>query len=591
MNSADTQVNRSKILQLLIVGRVLLTTGVASLSVGAAIGAALWQDIGALPRTILGVAISAVMVIAGELVSQRSKKHDSESWRYKLGEWASTNLMSAGYFLAYFFVYSMYYVPGLHMLETPYLSWLMGPVLAAVATWHGSRNRSMRWVTPVYTLLITGHASYHALTSTAVLTLGGFSVQVAAIGCVLGAIWCATLSRVYERFTARYNWGKTFEESADYLLNRVAHEVYFVFAALNAMALPVVLGNFEQAPLWWSLIAPALLALSWRTGNWYKHSVVALIWVAAAATLLSNSYHNLVALPVLLSVPLSGAAMGLCYRYRQSAMAQMLKLSGYCAYLYAAIVVALLVPFLQFGNVWDTMPFWMIESLVICGMGLALRDRIVHFTGAIVSLGALVIFGMQWHTWTWGLAGPVIACAYSLSVAYGQISKRGGWKSAEFLAPFEFGETVSVEGARKLESLWSWVGVAVLFASSFLLINQTEAVIWWAVEALLLVLLASAASSERYRNQGLLAFGLAAAKLVFWDTCGGQLGLHNADAMFSMYRSLEFSVFGACAVLASALFFREEAKLRAALKAAEAKEQGQEQPTGGEHTEGAQSSN
>lgn len=322
MSSAESQVSRSKIVQLLILGRVLLTAGVASLSVGAAIGAAIREDIGALPRTILGVIISAAMVMAGELISQRSQKRDVEDWRYKLGIWASTNLMSAGYFLAYFFVYSMYYVPGLHMLETPYLSWLMAPALAAVATWHASRNRSMRWVTPVYTLLLTGHASYHALSSTAVISLGSLSVQVSALGCVLGAIWCAGLSRVYERFTARYTWGNTFEDSADYLLNRVAHEAYFVFAALNAMALPLVLGNFAQAPLWWSFIAPALLALSWRTGNWYKHSVVALIWVAAAATLLSNSYHNVVALPVLLSVPLSGCAMGLCYRFRPSVMAQ-----------------------------------------------------------------------------------------------------------------------------------------------------------------------------------------------------------------------------------------------------------------------------
>jgi hypothetical protein len=548
---------RSERLELLIVGRVLLTIGVASLTVGAAITAALFDNIGAGTRTIIGLVVAALMVGAGELLSRRSEKN--------FVFWLSTNLMSAGYALAYFFIYALHYVPGLQVFDTPYACWLLGPALAGIATFHGARNRTMRCVTPVFTLLVTGHASFHVLTSLAVVTVFGVTIKVAALGCFFGMLWCASLSAVYKRLELRYQWpGNSVGEAADWLFNRVAHEVYFIAAALNAMALPLFLADWASAPLWWALEAPLLLALSWRGANYFKHGVVGLIWVAAVVTLVHHALFAGVTLAVLVSVPVAGIAMGLAYRFLKSEMAQGLKVNGYCLYVYGAVAVAFLVPYVQCGNIWDAMPFWMIEALVVCGLGLGLRDRVVHDTGYWAALGSLVLFFWQWSTWSWGLVVPVVLCAYALSVAYSFIRHKGGWTQTEFLPKDIFGwtHTVTAQRAANLENLWSWVGTVALLAATLLLRASSEAVLWWSVVALALVALSVVARSERYRYQGLLAFALAFGKLVFWDLCGSSIGF-TSEAAFTLYRAVEFFTFGASAFLASGLCFREEARLEA----------------------------
>lgn len=571
MPTANAQFdNRGQRLELLIVGRVLLTIGVASLTVGAAIAAALLEGVSPAMRTILGLAVAATMVAGGEMLSRRSQKN--------LVFWLSTNLMSAGYFLAYFFIYSLYYVPGLHVVETPYLCWILGPVLAGIATWHGSQNRAMRWVTPVFTMLVTGHALFQALSSTLVVHPFGFEVKVAALGCFFGMLWCAGLSAVYKRFQLRYNWpGTGVEEAADYLFNRVAHELYFIAAALNAMALPLFLADFAQAPLWWSVEAPILLGLLWRldvlshrgqenvTGSnvdFVKHAVVGAIWAAAALMLLSNAYRGLpISLAIQLSVPISGLVVGLGYRLLKTTWVSALKVAGYCAYLYLGLVVALVVPYLQFGNVWDAMPFWMVQSLVICGLGLALRDRLVHQGGFVVGALSLVLFGLQFRTWDWWLVGPVVACSYALSVAYAVLSTKEAWRKATDFLPFGYTETVSQKNAEFLETVWSWVGCLTLLGASFLLLNQANTTLWWSGEALLMVTLGFIVSKSGFRYQGLLALGLAAGKLGY-DLVGGFHGWHPEDA-FTMFRALQFTVFGASSFLASLLYFREEARLEA----------------------------
>lgn len=534
--------------ELKIVGRVLNTIGVVFLSICVALAAALYDNISALERTAIGLAIAAFMVVGGEMLSRRLKNN-----------WFPTTLMSAGYGLAYFFIYSTYYVPGLHMLDNPYACWVLGPMLGAIGTWHGSRNSSLRWFSSVFTLMVSGHALYHALTSLAVVSLFGASIKVAAIACFFGMIWCASLSSLYKRYELRFSYpGKNFEESANWLLYRVLHELYFVLAALNAMAMPLFLSSFEQAPLWWSFQAPILLALSWRNGNIVKHVVVGAMWAAAAVTLFT--FNHALAVPVILSVPVSGLAMGLAYRYMRSTLVAEHRIAGYCGYLYAAVAVTLAVPYFQLG-LWDAMPFWMIESLVLCGLGLLLRDRFVHFAGTIAGVLALVLFAAQWHTWTWALVAPVVACAYALSIAYSRISLKGGWKQTEFL-PFG-GEVVSVEAAQNLEYLWSWAGCVTLLAASFLLANKESTVIYWSLEALVLVALGFAASKIGYRLQGLLAFALAAAKLVVLDMSGGRFS-YNPELAFTLYRSVEFGVLGASTLAASFLYFREERKLEEA---------------------------
>lgn len=537
--------------ELKVVGRVLNTVGVVFLSICVALAGALYEEIGAVQRTGIGIAIAALMILAGEVFSRRLKSN-----------WFPVTLMSSGYALAYFFIYSTYYVPGLQVLDNPYACWVLGPVLGLIGTWHGARNKNLRWFSSVFTLLVTGHASYHALTSTAVIELFGASIKVSALACVAGSIWGAALSALYKRFELAYSKdSQNFEEFANWLLNKVLHELYFVVAAANAMVLPLLLADFSQAPLFWALEAPVLLALNWRSGNIIKHVVVGLIWLASAVCLLSSAFMHEVQLAALLAVPAGGLAMGLAYRMLKSRFEHSHKVAGYCVYVYGAIAVALIAPYLHTGNIWDAMPYWMIQSLVVTGLGLALRDGFVHRAGFFAGMASLVLFGLQFQTWTWPLVAPVVLAAYALSVAYARIGVSGGWKQTEFL-PFA-GETVSVENAYGLERLWSWVGAATLLAASFLLMNQESVVIWWSVEALALVALGFAASRVGFRLQGLIAFGLAAAKLIVWDMSKGSLDNFNPETAFTLYRSLEFGVVGATSLAASFLYFREENRLEA----------------------------
>jgi len=548
--------------ELKYVGRGLNTLGVVFLSICVALGAALYEDISSVTRTGIGLAIAGAMVAGGELFSRRQKAN----W------WFLTTLMCAGYALAYFFAYSTYYVPNLRMLDYPYLTWGLGLALGAAGTWHGSVNKQLRWFTSIFTVVVTGHALYHALTSVEVVAVAGLSIKVAALGCFGGMLWCAGLSSIYKRFELRYKWQPetNIEESANWLLNRILHEAYFVFAALNAMALPLFLSSFDQAPVWWSVQAPILLAISWRSGNMFKHGVVGAIWAAAVVTLVGTALNHSINLAVLVSVPVSGISIGLAYRFVKSEWSKSLKVTGYCGYLYTAIAVALVVPYLHAGNVWDAMPYWMIQSLVLCGLGLGLRDRLIHNAGCVAGLVSLALFGLQFNTWTWGLVGPVVVASYALSVAYSRIRRAGGWKENDFL-PFGVQQTVSVQAAEKLENLWSWVGCLTMFASSVILVDQHSTVVLWAIEALALVTLGFIAQKLGFRLQGLLAYALAATKLVVWDLSGGFESWFAADQV-TLYQAFQFGVLGTSTLIASFLYFREEAKL-AALSEAKPDEQ------------------
>jgi hypothetical protein len=190
MASCDTHPILSQQTELRVVGRVLNTLGVVFLSICVALSAALYEDLSSITRTGIGIAIAIGMILGGEVLSRRKQAN----W------WFPTTLMSAGYALAYFFAYSTYYVPNLRMLENPYVTWGLGLILGAAGTYHGSTNKHLRWFTSAFTLMVTGHALYHALTSAAVVSLFGLDIKVAAIGCFVGMIWCAGLSSIYKRF-------------------------------------------------------------------------------------------------------------------------------------------------------------------------------------------------------------------------------------------------------------------------------------------------------------------------------------------------------------------------------------------------------
>lgn len=537
-------------LELKIIGRVLNTTGVVFLAIAVALAAAVYDNIPAFERTAFGLVIAALMVVVGEVLSRRLQN-----------SWFPTTMMSSGYSLAYFFVYATYYVAGLQVFSEPYLCWTLGPALGLIGTWHGTRNKSMRWFANAFTLTVTGHALFQAISSGGVVTLADMTVKVAAIGCLAGMAWCAALSALYKRFELRqsYDSAANWEEKLDWIVNRGAHELYFALSAANAMALPLFLSSFSDAPLWWALQAPILLAISWRSGNFIKHALVAMMWGASAVTLLSNALGQSLDVPAFLAVLASAAAMGNAYRFVRSPLASGSKVSGYCFYMYAGMGIALVSPYLQFGFT-DSMYYWLFEAMVLCGLGMALRDRILHAAGCIAAFVGILLFGMHYNTWTWQVVVPMVAASYALSVGYSHIIKKGGWAQSDFLSAFTTKQAVDVITAGRLEIFWSAVGFITLVVAPVQLIGIQSATNWWAVQSLILIILGFAINKFSYRTQGLLAITAAACKLVVWDVSGGQAEW-PAVAALTLDRSLEFAIVGGSALISSFLYFHRERAL------------------------------
>lgn len=542
-------------LELKIIGRVLNTTGVIFLAIAVALAAAVYENIGAFERTVAGLVIAALMVVAGEVFSRRLTN-----------SWFPTTMMSSGYALAYFFVYATYYVPGLHVLSEPYACWTLGPALGLIGTWHGVKNKSMRWFASAFMLAVTGHAMFHALTNTAVVSLGDTTIKVAALSCFAGMLWCAALSAVYKRFELRYRFdADTLEEKFDFIANRTAHELYFALSAANAMAMPLFLASFSDATLWWALQAPVLLAISWRSGNFIKHALVALMWGASAVTLTSNASDHLLTLPAFLAVCGSALAMGSAYRFLKSSLGDSAKITGYCLYMYAAIAVALVTPFLQFGFT-NSMYYWLFEAMLLCGLGLVLRDRLIHLSGCLAAAVGVWLFAMHYATWSWSVVVPMVAASYALSVGYAYIVRKGGWAQAEFLARVTDSQTIDVVTARRLETFWSCVGFITLVFAPLQLIGHQAAINWWAVQSLVLIALGFAVLKLSYRVQGLLVLAFASVKLVGWDLSGGMAAWPDVAAL-TLHRSLEFAMVGGSALISSFIYFNRERKLASAIAA------------------------
>lgn len=531
--------------------KTLWGVGIGLLTICLALGMAAYTGASPFERTAAGLLFSAVVIAGAEWFSRRVKD-----------QFIPSTPLVAGYFLAYFSVYATAYVPVLKSLESPYPCWGMMLVLGAIGTAHGTINSVWRRWTPAFTLLVTGHTLYHALSSTAVATIAGYDIKVSALSCLAGMLWCAGLSGYFKRSELKYDPNATdWEEWLSHRIYWIQHELYFVLAAVNAMALPVVLGKYEHAPLCWALEVPVLLAVSWRSGNWFKHSVVGAMWAFAGINLLSNVSNHQFQLASAVAVPAVGVAIGLAYRFLQSTMGDALKRTGYALYLYGATVVVLALPYLHFGGaVTNATTIYLVEAVVLCALGLALRDVVLHDVSLVASVGALVLVGAQFHTWTWSAIGPVICGAYAISAMYGYLNQQGGWKRSDFLTFGFFNReyVVSEYVADRLHIVWSWVGYGSLFAATYRLCQSQTTVVWWSLAALTLVTMGFMVNQKHFRRQGVLGFCLATAKLLVWDASGVTLAQRP-----DLYLSFEFGVAGLTEVVASYLYFKALHKVEA----------------------------
>lgn len=550
-----------------IVGRTLNSIGVLFLAVCVAIAASAGLPDAAFSRTTVGLLAAGMLIAAGDLCSRRG----GSQW-FCFG----TSLTGGGYLIALWFARATFYVselPG--RLDMPYLDWLLELSIVALATVHASRNRVLRWVALPATMAVSLNIFWLALHSTEVVSVSALNLnlKVTALGSMIGLVWWLGLSFMYRRLgdAIDVSTAKVAElEGTIKLAYRIAHEACFVAAGITAVILPHFWTTAEYAPLWWSLEMPLLLVVCWRSNSFIKHTLLMAIWSLSAVLLLINNQLELSAL-VRMAVPVSGLAMALTYRLipgsnwplRQKAI-------GYSVYLYASTGVALLVPVLQLG-IWEAMPYWLLQSMVIFGLALRLEDRGLQRIGFLTGAVSLVLFGAHWQEWTGWLTIVVTVFCYAASVMYGWVHehKKDGWPKSKYcLIPGAF--TLSNREAYYMERLTALAGYATLIAGAILLLGHPYNTICWGVSGLVLIGFGFLTNRVWHRVGGLVALTLASGKLTIIDLSGAS-GLAQT--------LVGFLSIGGCCVIAGIMYTNVAASRK---RQAEKDKQNQTPPPGGD---------
>jgi hypothetical protein len=557
-------------------------------------------DLGARERTIPGLCVALILGLFGEWLSRRA--NEDKAWA---NSWFATNVLAGSYCLAYFYIYAMYYIPILRSVDTPYLSWVFLLALAGIGAIHGASNQNVRYFTIPLSAIATLHFLFNTIHSDIVLHLGNYDVQMAAIGCFAGMIWCGLLSVLFKRRQLKFpEWSKctSREDVHGYLTYFTASEVYFFGAAACAALMPRYVDTSVGYAVWWSLEALFCAAISWRHGNLVKHVVVAALWGAAAWNFFITPFGHGLPLATILSVVGVGVVMAMAYRFESSNLkglgklrlppevTQAQKVGWYMVYLYVSMVLAVLVPYKQFGLM-DGMPYYMGAALGFCLLGIGLRDAFVHAIGVMVSAVALVLFAAHFDTWTWMLVAPVAVVCYVLSIRYTKIHGNGGLEASKFL-PYAGQYAISAWWADKLERVWSWVGFATLAGAAYVLLpNHEYTVTLWVPMAIILYVFGDQLNRFGYTLQAMVAFGLAAAKLLVWDLGLSQIGydaangsiVWNLDHALIVWRAGEFGLLGFGFLVASWRDFTWLAKQKATeAQAAAAAAPAQSGPTDGQ---------
>lgn len=580
-------------LEIMIAGRALNTAAVALLTVGVAIAFCVMLSV--FTRTTSGIALAIAVIVAGDAITRKGSRdrrlkasirlHGPDG-RTLLGlqdvfqsrpYWIGTTLLAAGYTLAAFFAHAAHYLPSVAAFQNALPCWVLELTLAAVATIHLSGNRILRYLTVPFTLAASANVLYHALTSTEQVAVFGLVTNVSAVASVVGVLWFAALTALHQKLEAVHasNLGNALGEnshahrhganSADAasfdnlgeraarLMHRIAHEGYFVFAAVNALALPKFCGSaegfLEYAPLWWAIETPALLAISWRSKSFVKHSLVMGIWALSAVLLLTNKVD--LSPVVRMAIPLSGVVMALTYRYISSTWAHWQKKIGYSFYLYGSVAVAVALPLFHMTPL-EALPYWLAQSGVVLAMALALKDKVLQRAGAVAGTATVALFGSQWQTWDWPMVIEVIAGCYTLSLLYGRVERHGGLPNSEFV-PWPGKFALAPKEADIMEKAAGVLGYTTMIAASFLLIATPYNTVAWGAEAFSLIAFGFITRRVGHRASGLLAMALASAKLTIFDLSGAG----------TLMRSLvSFGAISACCFAAGMFYMIEYGRVQ-----------------------------
>lgn len=490
--------------ELQVTGRTLNTIGVAMLALAVA-SFLCATDMSAWTRLASGFSIASVVAITG----QGALRFGAQ------GNWFGSMLIAGAYGLAYFFAIGVLDASGLPAMECPFWCWGVALVAAGAACLQTNKNRVLFLPGMLFTLAVSAHVLFLALNSKDTVQLFGVSASVSSVASVLGMLWWSALSAVYRHLGDKPAPNAVLPV-AHKIANRVGHELCFILASLNALALPAYCSSMENAPLWWSLEVPVLLAICFRSGDFFKHALVMGIWITSAAlTFIEGAKLSIL---VSMAVPLSGTIVAFAYRFVQSSWPKWQKLCCYSVYLYGSTAVALALTVVHF-TMWEGLPYWLVASGAILALALVMHDRVMQAIGAFVAVGALVIFGIHWQEWNNALAIMVVGGCYGFSVAYGLIKKRGGWESSPFsLLPGS--SMLSGKEAGLLEIAAAVFGYATLIAGSFLLVESPFNTVAWGIEAFVLIAFGFLTRRRGHRFSGLVALFLASGKLAIFDLSG-----------------------------------------------------------------------
>jgi hypothetical protein len=537
-----------------VAGRLLNSAGIAALCAACAIVCGVMLP--TTGRTATGLLLALSAIIAGELLSRS---------RDALANWSGNSALGAGYLLAAFFALATFYVPELPAYATPYCSWALELSVAALAAVHLSRHRLLSWAALPFTLALGAHAFGNALSSHEQVQIASLALPLAGLASVLALLWLSALSAYYKKLELRES---AREAALIALAYRIAHEGYFVLAALNAIALPHFFNSLDYAPLWWSVETPVLLAISWRSRSFLKQAVVMGIWLLSAGLLLTGKMN--VALVYQMAVPVSGLAMAACYRFLQSDWVHWQKVTGYAVYLYGSAALALALPAVQLG-VHDAFPYLITQTAVLLAAALLLKDGLLQRLGVLAALGSLALFGSQYKEWNYLTPAAVVIGCYTFSLIYGKIRSMGGLRNSDFVPMGASSYSISTFEAQWLERGAGAAGYFSLLAASYFLMSTPYNTVAWAIEALLLIGFGFATDKVGHRFSGVVAIFAACAKLWILDLSGASDGVRTA---------VGFAAFGVCSITAGIFYLVEYVWKSGQHKRQHAESEAQEGQTG-----------
>lgn len=497
----------SQLQSIKISGRTLNAIGLAMLAFATA-SLLCGTEMSAPTRVASAFSIAAFASIAGQIILRFGAQ----------AKWSGSMLIGCAYWLSYFFATTAFGTDRLLSMESQFWSWSLAILTAGFACLQTNSNRILHLPGIIFTLAVSAEVLFNALDSKEVASIAGIAVSVAAVASVLGMLWWSALSALYKHFELRAK-PEAEQSKAQKIANRVGHELCFILAAINALALPAYCSSMANAPLWWSLEVPVLLAICFRSGDFFKHVLVMGIWTMSAALLFVTGPTG-VSLIVSLAVPLSGIVIAMAYRFvrLQASWSHWKRLTSYSVYLYGSTGITLALLAVHLG-ITQALLWWLTASGTILAMALGLRDRGLQVMGVIVALGALLLFGANWQHWDNALAIAVIAGCYVFSLTYRYIKNRGGVEASP-LSLFAGTQMLSGKEAGILEVGSSIFGYTTLISASFLLIESPINSIAWGIEAFVLIAFGFLTSRRGHRFSGLVTLFLASGKLAIFDLSG-----------------------------------------------------------------------